>query len=177
MMDVKPNISYRRLTQNHIAVVEDFINRQLTTIPADFFFPPNKIIIERSVEVPTGISHAAFDGDELIGIRLTYKPELDKENHGYDLGYSERELNSIAQFHGTIVKDDTRYKGIGYELVKINCAELFKKGFEIILATVHPENYVSINMLLKNGFEQKKLVTKYSNLPRYIFEKRKLQSL
>lgn len=173
MINPNPNISYRRLNSHDVALIEDFISKQLHTIPAGFFFQPNNRIIQKSVEIHTGVSHAAFDEEELIGIRLTYKPSLDKENHGYDLDYSEEELNKVAQFHGTLVKDHSRYKGIGYELVKTNCIEVFKEDFEIILASVHPENHVSIKMLLKNGFLQRKFAMKYNSSPRFIFEKRK----
>ena len=148
-----------------------FIKSQISSMPKDFFFPPNASIIEKSLSEETGISCGAFDHDKLIGIRLTYLPGLDCENHGYDLSFTNEELKQVAQFHGTIVRDDKRYKGIGNKLVKKNCSDIFERGFSRILSTVHPDNKVSIKMLLRNGFVERKRTTKYNNLPRIIFEK------
>ena len=164
-------IFYRRLTDRDKFRVMKFIECQLETIPEDFFFPPNLRIIDESLSHNNGISFGAFDGEELVGIRLTYKPGLDKENHGYDLGYSQIELLQVVQFWGTIVVNEKRNKGIGNNLVKINCEEIYKASNMRILATVHPDNLSSIKMLLANGFAAKLNTTKYNNLPRLIFEK------
>lgn len=166
-----PAFFYRQLMPEDKSKVVRFINGQINTIPQDFFFPPDLAIIEKSLSSESGISHGTFDQEQLVGIRLTYKPGLDKENHGNDLGYAETELNQIAQFHGTLVVNDRRYKGIGTNLVKINCEEIFKNHFLRILATVHPDNFTSIRMLLNNNFTQRLLTKKYNNLPRLIFEK------
>lgn len=162
---------YRQLTADDISLVVTFINGQLNTIPKDFFYPPGFTIIEKSLSIGSGISHGTFDKEKLVGIRLSYKPGLDKENHGYDLGYSDDDLLQTAQFHGTLVINDNRYKGIGNNLVKINCEEIFKNNFLRILATVHPNNFTSVKMLLNNSFTQRLLTKKYDNLPRLIFEK------
>ncbi len=166
-------LTIRKLTFDEAEAVTCFIEKQLATIKEGFFFPPNSSIVSKALNADTGISFGAYDGKELIGVRLTYIPGLDKDNHGYDLGYSLDELLLVAQFHGTLVKDDNRYKGIGHELVKTNCDEIFTTKFKIILVTVHPQNDVSIRLFQKNGFITKKLVNKYSNLPRLIFERRK----
>ena len=166
-----PPFFYRQLTLDDKSLVVSLINEQLNTIPKDFFFPPSLTIIEKALSSESGISHGTFDREQLVGIRLTYKPGLDKENHGYDLGYSEIDLIQIAQFHGTVVVNDRRYKGIGNNLVKINCEEVFTNHFLRILATVHPDNLTSIKMLLNNNFTQRLLTKKYDNLPRLIFEK------
>ena len=142
----------KRLISADSNQIINFIEEQVKTIQNDFFFPPTLQIIDKSLSEIKGISHGAFANNQLVGIRLTYFPGLDKENHGYDLGYSEKELNEVAQFHGTLVINDKRYKGIGSELVNINCEEIFKSTFKRILATVHPDNSASVNMLLNNGF-------------------------
>lgn len=169
---MEANLIFRQLTLDYKSLVVSFMNEQLNTIPKDFFFPPSLTIIEKALNSETGISHGAFNKEQLIGIRLTYKPGLDRENHGYDLGYSDIELIQIAQFHGTLIVNNKRYKGIGNSLVKINCEEIFKNHFFRILATVHPDNLTSIKMLLNNNFTQRLLTKKYDNLPRLIFEKK-----
>ncbi len=173
MFQTTADLLFRTLTIDDCLIVASFIDSQLATIPKNFFFPPNSKIIDKSLNNQTGISHGAFDNDKLIGIRLTYFPGLDTENHGYDLNYSEEELKQVAQFHGTLVVDDRRYKGIGNHLVKINCKEIFEKSFLRILATVHPDNLNSIKMLVNNGFSNRLITNKYKNLPRIIFEKNK----
>ena len=168
------NIFYRRLINDDSSTVINFIESQLHTIPKNFFFPPSLTIIEKCLNRNSGISLGAFDSEELVGIRLTYKPGLDKENHGYDLGYSKTELLQVAQFWGTIVNNERRQEGIGDNLVKINCEEIFNNSYSRILATVHPDNLRSIKMLLTNGFSEKLNTIKYNNLPRLIFEKIKV---
>lgn len=163
----------RRLTGDDFKIVSRFIDRESKSIPTELFFPPNEAIISKSLDIKTGISHGYFDHNNLVGVRLTYMPGLDKENHGYDLGYSDEELYSTAQFHGTLVLKEKRYKGLGNRLVEINCDAIFNENFLRILATVHPSNSTSINMLLLNGFERKIEVLKYRNLPRLIFERKK----
>ncbi len=163
----------KKLLSKDIDDVKGFIEGQFKTIHNGFFFPPTLKIIVKSLGDTSGISHGAFYDNELIGIRLTYFPSLETENHGYDLGYSEEELKQVAQFHGTLVINDKRYKGIGSELVHINCKEIFNTPCKRILATAHPDNHASINMLLNNGFKERMKVYKYENLPRIIFEKKK----
>ena len=172
MSDSRLNIQIRKLIDPDFNLVNEFIETQILTIPKDFFFPPSTTIIKKSLNNDSGISHGAFDNDKLIGIRLTYKPGLDTENHGYDLNYDDRQLNQVAQFHGTLILDNKRYKGIGNRLVSENVSSIFNGFANIILATVNPDNETSIRMLEKNGFDRKVRTLKYINLPRLIFEKR-----
>lgn len=165
-------LTFERLGYAHANAVSDFINKQNGTITNGFFSPPTVRIITMALKKDKGLSLGAFDNNVLVGIRLTYFPGVTAHNHGHDLDYSQDELLQVAQFHGTLVKEDKRYNGIGHELVKKNCDEIFMAGYRIILATVHPENEASLKMVLKNGFAPKKLVTKYGGLPRIILEKR-----
>ncbi len=173
MSDSKLDIEIRKLIEPDFNLIDGFIETQIRTIPRDFFFPPSSTIIKMALKKDTGISHGAFDNEKLIGIRLTYRPGLDIENHGYDLNYDNKQLNQVAQFHGTLILDNKRYKGIGNRLVSENVSDIFNGFSNIILATVHPDNDSSIRMLEKNGFDRKVRTFKYSNLPRLIFEKRK----
>lgn len=167
-------LTFRRINMSDIGSVEEFLISQLSSVPTVFFYPPDIAILQKSLSEDGGFSRAAFYGKRLIGVRLSYLPGLSIENHGYDLGYSESELLSAAQFHGTLVRRDLRYTGIGNLMVSDNCKEIFKQpSIERILATVHTENTRSIKMLLNNGFNQRKITLKYQNLPRIIFEKLK----
>lgn len=166
------NIIYTTLDSTHFQSISEFLKHQISTIPINYFSPPNTDILKKALSDDRGISIGAFDNDRLIGIRITYLPLLDKDNHGYDLGYTETELLDTAQFHGTLVDRSSRYHGIGNQLVKLNCDEIFKKKFSRILATVHPENFSSRRMLISNGFAERLKTIKYNDLPRIIFEKK-----
>jgi len=156
MKSCSTDINYRKLNSNDISILNTFIHEQLNNIRDDFFYSPKPKIIEQALNSLTGCSLGAFNCNHLIGIRLTYFPGLDIENHGYELDYDNQKLLKVAQFHGTIVKANARFNGVGQELVKMNCEDVSLTGKKIILATVHPENHYSINMLKKNALKTEK---------------------
>lgn len=165
-------IEIRHLTVNDEEQVKFFLVSQNSSIPHGFFYEPNDSIISKCLNSETGISLGAFLNNKLVAIRLTYIPKLDKENHGYSLNFTENELLQVAQFHGTVVLNDIRLKGLGETLVRINAVEILSKGYKYVLVTVHPENIQSIKMFIKNRFKIVAFKNKYNNLPRYILCKK-----
>jgi ribosomal protein S18 acetylase RimI-like enzyme len=153
--------------------VEAFAKWVLESVPAAFFSALGRPLIEKSLNDKTGFSYGMFDGDTMIAISLVYVPGSGPSNYGYDLGYSEDEMNQVAQLVGTIVSPEGRQGGIGHKLFAKNFEAIFEANYSIILVTTHPDNIGSWKLLTKNGFEAKKNVLKYGGLPRIIWEKRK----
>ena len=161
------------LRTENISQIKIFIKKQYVTISKSFFFIPSNNIILRCLHEETGISHGAFIDDELVGVRLAYIPGIQKENHGYNLNFSKNELYNVVQFHGTLVERMIRSKGLGQQLVNINCEHIFARKLKHVLATVHPDNIMSITMFSRNNFRLVAFKNKYCNLPRYIYHRQK----
>lgn len=162
-------ISIRVLNRSDFSEVSSLIRSQNETIPREYFFPPSSEILISSLE--SGLSLGVFNKSQLVGFRLTYVPNMEIDNHGYDLDFSEGELKRVAQFHGTLIVQPKRYQGLGSYLVNMNLPIIYKyKKDAIVLATVHPDNLNSCKMLISNGFSACKTVMKYNNLPRIIFK-------
>lgn len=120
----------------------------------------------------SGLSLGAFSEEHLIGYRLTYLPGLGEENLGRQMGMSDAELLTVAQFYGTLIAPAWRGQGLGGRLVHENLALLAGRGLSCALVTVHPHNLKSITMFQHgNAFQIMGEITFYGGLPRLLLKK------
>lgn len=90
-------------------------------------------------------------------------PGPDPCNYGYDLGLCREELLRVVHMDTAAVHPDYRGFGLQSHLVQIAEQELSGCGKRILLSTVHPENSFSLNNMLKQGYQIRKRVGKYSS--------------
>jgi ribosomal protein S18 acetylase RimI-like enzyme len=156
--------SYNLIDESFFDQIINIDNETILKLPKGHYNHTNYPMILNSLQ--SGLSFGLFFEDSLIGYRLTIIPQKDDFNLGYHLGFSEDKLMKVAQFYGTLLLPKYRNKGFGQFLVKLNCELIFQKEFVYILGTAHPDNKNSLKMFYDCGFEVKKEITFYGDLPR-----------
>lgn len=137
----------------------------------DLFVKSDKSSFLECIEGKGRIIGCLTEEDELIAIGVYIRYGMDKENYGYDLNISEKELLKVAQIECTIVKEEYR----GNRLQKIICNELEiianSDKMKIISATVSPKNKYSLNTFLSLGYKIEIEKEKYGGFLRYVLSK------
>ena len=131
-----------------------------------FFLDPDEEVREMMARDDVGI-WLAEDGDRIAAAFCIVVPGLEEFNIGYDLGFSEEELNRVIHMDTAAVHPD--YRGQGLQNRMMGHAEEELKG-KILLCTIHPDNRYSLNNVLKLGYTIEKKTERYDSV-RYILRK------
>ena len=118
-----------------------------------------------------GFMVGAYYNEKLIGFRAMLEPELDEEHLGKDAGLPRSEWPFVLYSEITNVNPEFRGNNLQVLLGKILMAEVDKKRFRYICATVAPFNIASLKDKFAHGLNIVSLKVKYGDLLRYILMK------
>lgn len=112
----------------------------------------------------------AKDGGRTAGAFDIIRPGRRSFNYGYDLQFSDDDLDKVINMDSAAVHPD--YRGYSLQRKLIQCAEdqLCKEGDHILLCTVHPDNCYSLKNVMKQGYAIEKKLEKYGSV-RYLLRK------
>ena len=110
--------------------------------------------------------YGAFDGERLIGAAALFYNE-------YEYGESLRRLNvncrKVAEIGRAMVHQDYRGNHVLYSINRHLTCIARKKGIDLLLATIHPDNTPSRKSFEKLGMERQCTYTKSDGFIRDIF--------
>lgn len=105
----------------------------------------------------------AVDGKRIVGAFDTLNPKLTPLNYGYIIGLNGKDLLRVVNMDTAVVHPDYRGHGIQKRMMQQAEKELAESGKHILLCTVHPHNYYSLNNLLSQGYSICKTVVLYGS--------------
>ena len=105
----------------------------------------------------------AMDGKRMVGAFDTLNPKLAPFNYGYILGLDDIDLLRVVNMDTAVVHPDYRGHGLQKRMMQQAELELAESGKHILLCTVHPHNYYSLNNLLSQGYTICKTVKLYGS--------------
>ena len=112
----------------------------------------------------------AMDESRVAAVFSVLHPGLESYNYGYDLGFSDEELQKVVHMDTAAVHKDYRGLGLQGRMVQIAEKSLEGQGSKILMSTVHPDNQFSLNNMLRQGYEIQLCVEKYGS-ERFILRK------
>lgn len=127
-----------------------------------FYLDPPEVVTEM-MAAGTMELWLAVDRNRLAASFDILYPGLESYNYGYDLDFTEEELQSVIHMDTSAVHPDYRGLGLQRKMIADAEAELSGQGRRILLCTVHPENRYSLRNLLMQGYEIQKRVQKYGS--------------
>ncbi|NDV59261.1 GNAT family N-acetyltransferase [Bacteroides sp. 519] len=145
MADLKSNKNERLFIPTQNNQIKDFLNRK------DIYF--------LCVQTPEGICAYSY---------TFFSSEVE-----FDLSYNF-EQNKVATFDTVVVLPNWRGNKLHEHLLNISIEEAKKRDYDLMAATVDPENIYSINNFVANGFEILKNAkdAQYEGYERYIVYKK-----
>ena len=130
--------------------------------------PPEEVrqmMMDRTMEL-----WVAMDGEQMAAAFDILHPGLASFNYGYDLELAELDLTRVVNMDTVAVRQPYRGMGLHKQLMQIVEEELARRGSQILLCTVHPENHFSLNNFLALGYSIERKLQKYGSV-RYILRK------
>ena len=109
--------------------------------------------------------------EKIIGFLIVRIPGKNEDNLGRDINLDTASLDKVAHMESVAVLKE--YCGNGLQRTMISEAEkvLKDQNYKYAMATVFPENVVSLNNFLKLGYQIKLTKKKYGGLERNILLK------
>lgn len=137
-----------------------------------WFATDNRDYVEKRVKKHGFILKACQEG-KIVGFFVVDIPGREKENLGYDLGYSEEKLEQVVHMDYAVVSKEAQGYGLQKRFVEEAEKRLCKTKYKYFLATVHPDNVYSRRNMVQMGYREAKQLLKYGGMPRIIMEKKK----
>ena len=106
---------------------------------------------ELSESLSLDVCLGVYDGVKLIAFTLMVVNRNTSRNLGYSLGYDESKCLKCVTNDTTFTDLDYQGYGVQRHLLEIKHAIASKLGAEEMLATVSPENHVSLRNLMSEG--------------------------
>lgn len=94
----------------------------------------------------------AQHGENLIGYAVLCVPGSGEENYGLELGFAQSELEHVGHLAGSGVHPDYRGNGLQSCLVDLRGLYALSAGYHHLCGEVLPENAISIQNHLSNGY-------------------------
>lgn len=136
----------------------------------DWFYADSREELRQYMD--TGIMELwlAVDGERLAGAFALLIPGMRSMNYGYTLDFTEEELLQVVNMDSVAVHP--YYRGQRIQERLMHAAELWLQGQgkRILLCTVHPENYYSLQNVRKLGYTVQKQISIYDSV-RYVLRK------
>lgn len=108
---------------------------------------------------------------ELAGFFVVDFPGDSDENLGLDIGFTVDQCLRAVHMDTAVVAEDWRGQGLQAKLMAACERELTHRGWEYLLATIHPDNVYSLNNALKGGYKVMATKEKYGGKLRHIMMK------
>lgn len=112
----------------------------------------------------------AMDGEKLAGAFDSLTPGLEAYNYGYQLGFSQEDLQKVINMDTAAVHPDYRGQHLQRRLLQAAEAELSGSGEKHLLCTIHPDNIYSLQNALAQGYTIQKTLPMYGSV-RHILRK------
>ncbi|MBR2527129.1 MAG: GNAT family N-acetyltransferase [Blautia sp.] len=137
----------------------------------DHFVCDDLDYVRRHIEEEGFILLAKDRSGMVAGLLIIHIPGNGEENLGRDIGLAEKDWEHVAHMESAVVHPCARGRHLQTRLLLEAETILEKKGYVILLATVHPENLPSRRSLEKAGFHLVVMKEKYGGLLRAIMAK------
>ena len=162
------NIQIRKIGKSEVHKYLEFLHEVKEMMEQDewFFLDPDEEVYELMDQDAMGI-WLAEEEDRIAAVFCIVYPGLRSFNLGYDLEFSEPELERVVHMDTAAVHPD--YRGLGLQHRMMLHAER-ELGGKILMCTIHPDNRYSLNNVLKQGYTIEKKTEKYGSI-RYILRK------
>lgn len=131
---------------------------------------------EIAESLKTDFCIGAFSGSALAAFTLMVRNRKTPRNLGAYLGYSDEMLLRCVTYDTTFVLPSFRGYSIQRFFCKLRDEAAVEMGAAVALATVSPDNTVSLNNIMANGFEILTEKIMYTGVPRYIVGKKLVAS-
>lgn len=164
-------ITLRIAKQTDVPEIYDVMNTVHNNIDSkEYYYADNIDFIKRHIS-KNGFIIAACTAEKIIGFLIIRFPKNDDDNLGIDIGMLSDELNYVAHMESAAVLPN--YRGYGLQKKLIEKAEIILKnqGYKFFMATIHPQNYVSLNNLQELGYKIEMTKKKYGGINRHILLK------
>ena len=133
------------------------------------FVPCTKDELTESLKLDYCIG--AFSGDMLVAFSIMVRGRTGPRNLGTYLGYGNDRLLRCVTYDTAFVHPEYRGYGMQRLMNRIRDAEAIRTGAEEALATISPDNPVSLHNAQSCGFSVITEKLMYGGLPRYIVGK------
>ena len=162
------DIQIRKIGIDEVDKYLEFLHEVKAMMEQDewFFLDPDEEVYEMMERDAMGI-WLAEDGARIAAVFCVVYPGLRPFNLGYDLEFSEPELERVVHMDTAAVHPD--YRGLGLQHRMMLHAER-ELGGKILMCTIHPDNRYSLNNVLKLGYSIEKKTERYDSV-RYILRK------
>ncbi len=136
----------------------------------ELYVPDTPEFISRHIQ-DCGFTLLALYGTLPAGFLIVRIPGEERDNLGYDLGFSKQELSLAAHMESAAVLPEYQGNRLQRRLISSAEAILSSRGYQYALATVSPKNFYSLRNMLACGYRIAKTTTKYGGLERHILLK------
>jgi len=137
--------------------------------PEWFALDPDEVVIDLFEQERMKVWFA-MDQDVVAGAFSIVIPNLEEYNLGYELNMNDEQLMRVVHMDAAAVLSQYRGQGLQKQLMQEAEKEIRKIPNRILLCTVHPDNFASLNNLIKQDYLKMKLLNKYGSI-RYVMKK------
>lgn len=135
----------------------------MDNIPSlEIYKPDSREFIEQCLE-DGGLLIGVIAEERLISYRFINFPRYEERNFGIDLNLPVKELIKVAHFESALVHPDYVGNGLQRETFRISEEIVYDMGYYHICTLISPNNFYSLNNVLKRGLTIRKIKKKYAN--------------
>ena len=162
------NIQIREIGMAEVHKYLEFLHEVKALMEQEewFFLDPDEEVYDMMEQDAMGI-WLAEDGERIAAVFCVVYPGMQNFNLGYELDFSEEDLNRVVHMDTAAVHPDYRGQGLQYRMMLHAEQEL--RG-RILLCTIHPDNKYSLNNVLKQGYTLNYTTEKYGSI-RHVLRK------
>ena len=169
-------INIRMANVNDAEDIVSVIEKVSSNMPhADWFVAGGREYIETHIDESGFIFLAegivADERPELAGFFVVDFPGESEHNLGWDIGFDLEQCRRVVHMDTAVVAEGWRGLGLQHKLMQACEKELAHRGWEYLLATIHPDNIYSLNNALKGGYQVMATKEKYGGKLRHIMMK------
>ena len=160
-------ITYRKISDTERQQVDNLIEVVLNELERkEFFIPFSKEENQRFFDENFGLTLGVFDGNKLVGMAKIYINQCELSSYKHELQIADKNVCELGDY--LVMKE---YRGHGImKTLQSKLIELAKQlEYDVVIATVHPENIASIRVLSKHLSIAKTITTKNGYL-RYLMK-------
>jgi len=158
---------YRRAVEADVPDIYEVMRQVEKTMEnPEMFCSDGPDFIARHITKEGFILLACFE-EQMVAFLIVRYPREERDNLGIDIGLQEKELDKVVHMESVAVLQKYRGYGIQRELIMM-AEEMLEEQMIYLLATVSPDNQVSLNNFYRLGYEIKLTKEKYGNRMRHI---------